>query len=224
VFYFTPHKKWYLIFQMTDKTRQPPYFPAFATTTTLADPDSWSKPVALVTAKPSGAKAWLDFWVIAADQHAYLFFTSLDGKMWRMQTRLVDFPSGWGAAEVALTGDVFEASHTYRLKGTNQYLTLIEAQKSAPGWRYYKAFLADRLDGAWRELPAFASLANVKDRGAHWTDSFSHGELLRAGVDEKLEVDPAHLRLLIQGVLDCDKAGKPYGQIPWRLGLLESKP
>ena len=56
---------------------------------------------------------------------------------------------------------------------------------------------------------------------AHWTDSFSHGELLRAGCDERLEVDPARLRFLFQGVLDRDKRGKRYGDIPWRLGLLE---
>ena len=49
----------------------------------------------------------------------------------------------------------------------------------------------------------------------------SHGELLRAGSDEKLEVDPANLRFLFQGVLEKDRQGKGYGEIPWKLGLLE---
>jgi hypothetical protein len=44
---------------------------------------------------------------------------------------------------------------------------------------------------------------------------------LRIGRDEKLEVDPANLRFLFQGVLEKDHQGKPYGEIPWRLGLLE---
>jgi len=49
----------------------------------------------------------------------------------------------------------------------------------------------------------------------------SHGELLRDGCDEHLEVDPARLRFLFQGVLDRHRQGKSYGQIPWRLGMLE---
>ncbi len=126
---------------------------------------------------------------------------------------------------IALTGDIFEASHTYRLKGLNQYLTLVEAQ-NGHGWRYYKAYLADKLDGPWQPLAAekdraFASMQNVKPVGVKWTDVISHGEFLRAGCDEKLEVDPANLRFLFQGVPDEDRQGKGYGEIPWRLGLLE---
>jgi hypothetical protein len=34
-------------------------------------------------------------------------------------------------------------------------------------------------------------------------------------------VDPADLRMLFQGVTDRARAGKPYGQIPWRLAMLE---
>jgi hypothetical protein len=42
----------------------------------------------------------------------------------------------------------------------------------------------------------------------------------RAGNDQRLEVDPDDLRFLFQGVLDKDRKGKVYGQIPWRLGIL----
>jgi len=48
-------------------------------------------------------------------------------------------------SELALQAGVFEASHTYRLKGLGKYLTVIEEN----GRRYYKAYLADRLDGKW---------------------------------------------------------------------------
>ena len=49
--------------------------------------------------------------------------------------------------------DLFEGGCTYRIKGTSQYLTLIEAADER--WkRYYKAFVADRLDGAWRPFAA----------------------------------------------------------------------
>jgi hypothetical protein len=57
--------------------------------------------------------------------------------------------------------------------------------------------------------------------GARWSDSVSHGELLRAVYDEKMEVHPATLHFLYQGVADRDRAGKEYGEIPWRLGILE---
>lgn len=224
VFYFRPHQRWYLICQAADKTWTPNYRPAFATTTRLDDPASWSRLTPLDVNKPLQAKAWLDFWIIADDQHAYLFFTSLDGKMWRARTPLDKFPQGWSEPVLALEGDIFEASHTYKLRGTNQYLTLVEAQ-NGHGWRYYKAYVADKLDGLWKPLAAtrdhaFASLRNVI-QPIHWTDSISHGELLRAGVDERLEVDPKHLRFVFQGVLDRDRQGLPYGQIPWKLGLLE---
>lgn len=233
VFYFTPQKQWYLICQAADESWQPKYQPAWSRTAEVASPDSWSKltplfggqPFGFAQGRPANVKAWLDFWVICNEGKAYLFFTSLDGKMWRAETPLAEFPSGWSTPVVALEGDVFEASHTYRLAGMDKYLTLIEAQ-GGHGWRYYKAYLADRLDGAWNPLAAdkdkaFASMLNVQQPQGRWTDVISHGELLRAGYDQKLEADPDNLRFVFQGVLDQQRAGKAYGQIPWRLGILQ---
>ncbi len=223
VFYFTSRKNWYIIYQVIDKTRKPALQPAYSKSPDIADPNSWTKPELLFSAQPENVKAWIDFWVICDAERAHLFFTSLDGRMWRCETKLSDFPHGWSRPDVALQGDVFEASHTYRLKGIDKFLTIIEAQ--AEGRRYYKAYLAETLDGPWSPLAAtrdkpFASPVNARDAAAHWTDSFSHGELLRDGLDQSLTVDPADIRLLFQGVSDEDKAGKTYGQIPWRLGML----
>lgn len=225
VFFFRPHKKWYLICQASDKAWSPEYQPAFATAKDLADPRAWSRLTPLFGRKPKNINNWLDFWVICDERHAYLFFTSNDGKMWRSRTPLDQFPKGWSEPVVALQGDVFEASHTYRLKGRERYLTLIEAQ-NGHGWRYYKAYTADRLDGPWQPLVAtrdraFASLRNMTQPAKRWTDAISHGELIRTGVDERLEVAPAHLRFVFQGVLDAERHGKIYGAIPWRLGILE---
>lgn len=230
VFYFRPHKKWYLICQAASDAWEPKYRPAFATTETIGDPTSWSKLKPLME-KPAGSKGWIDFWVICDERHAYLFYTSNDGHMWRCRTELAKFPAGWSPPELALEGDIFEASHTYRLQpsagGSAKYLTIVEAQ-NGHGWRYYKAYTADRLDGAWKPLAAtrdeaFASLKNVT-QADRWTDSVSHGELIRASSDERLEIDPTRLRFLIQGCLDKDRGSKPYGQIPWRLGMLEQTP
>jgi hypothetical protein len=225
VFYFTPHKRWYLICQASDPSWQPNYQPAFATTETIGDPNSWSKLTPLYGYKPANLKGWIDFWVICDDAKAHLFFTSNDGRMWRSETKLADFPRGWSEPTLALQADIFEASHTYKLADRNQYLTLVESEHGH-GWRYYKAYIADRLDGAWSSLAAtkdeaFASLRNVEQPAGHWTDAISHGELLRTGTDEHLEVDPTNLRFLFQGVADEDRRGKQYGEIPWKLGLLE---
>ena len=91
--------------------------------------------------------------------------------------------------------------------------------------RYYKAYLADRLEGPWRPLAdrreqPFAGLANIH-QNREWTTNISHGELFRSGVDETMEVDPAGLRMLFQGAGDAEYRGNPYGKIPWRLGILE---
>jgi len=227
VFYFTPHRRWYLVHQVIDQSRLPALQPAFSTSVTIDDPGSWSPPQLLFSKQPSSVKAWIDFWVICDDAKAHLFFTSNNGLMWRAETRLADFPGGWNEPAVVLRDDIFEASHTYRLKGSNQFLTVIEAQ-GENGRRYYKAYLADRLDGGWKPLAAtrenpFASAANVRETASHWTDSISHGELLRSGHDEHLEIDPTDLRFLFQGVSDPRRSGKKYGEIPWELGLLEAR-
>lgn len=224
VFYFRPHGKWYLVCQASDPSWSPEYQPAFSTTDDVGDPESWA-PLAPMFGRKPDVNAWLDFWLICNEDRAHLFFTSLDGKMYRSSTSFDAFPLGWSDPVVALEGDVFEASHTYRLKDRDEYLTVIEAQGNSP-WRYFKAYTAKQLDGPWTPLESgearwFATTRNVLQTDDHWTDSISHGELLRAGFDERLEVDSSDFRVVFQGVLEEDREGKVYGEIPWRLGLLE---
>ncbi len=225
IFYFTPHKKWYLVFQLEDKSRDIPYGPCYSTTDDITDPASWTLPTPFYSKKPDNVSGWLDFWVISDHTRVYLFFTSLKGIMWRAETKLEDFPAGFGRPEVALHGDIYEASHTYRLKGLDKFLTVVEARSGR--LRYCKAFMADRLDGQWTPLAAmkdkpFASLLNVQFTGSHrWTDSISHGELIRDGYDQTIEVDPANLRFLFQGINSKEMKGRRYGEITWQLGILE---
>jgi hypothetical protein len=237
VFYFEPQRKWYLIYQALDENRKVKLQPVFSTSTNFAAPQSWSAPVFLYPAHPDNVEGWIDFWVICDDAKAHLFFTSNNGKLWRAETKLADFPFGWSKPAVVLRADIFEASHTYRVKGThpqplqgeerNQYLTIVEAVGEGSR-RYYKAYVADRLDGEWKPLAAtaekpFAGPGNVRFDGPQWTDSFSHGELLRTGCDQRMEVDPANLTFLYQGVSDATRRGKKYGDISWRLGLLKAE-
>jgi len=226
VFYFRPQQQWVLLYQVGEPTRKLQLQPAFSTTKNIADPDSWS-PAQLLFPKedPQGVKAWIDFWVICDEKRAYLFFTSLDGHLWRMWTALSDFPRGFDYCELALQADIFEAAHLYRIVGENRYLAIIEAQGKA-GHRYYKAYTAACLDGDWKPLAdteeqPFAGAANVQSPEPAWADNISHGELLRAGTDETCAVNPPPFQFLIQGVTEREKSGKKYGEIPWRLGLLQ---
>jgi hypothetical protein len=225
VFYFTPHQQWYLVYQMGVPTSKKMWV-AYSTTTEIADPTSWTPAKPMLDGGPDDPRTvgGLDYWIICDEERAYLFYTSLNGKMWRLWTDLDDFPSGFGHCEVALNAKIFEASHTYRIKGTNKYLTVIEEN----GRRFYKAYLADRLDGAWRPIAdtpeqPFAGWTNVQPaEGVEaWTDNISHGELIRDSHDQTLTIDPANWQFLFQGMFDRDKAKKGYGQFQWRLGLLK---
>jgi enterochelin esterase-like enzyme len=223
VFYFAPQKQWYLIYQSQQ--------PTFSTTTDIAQPQTWSKPQNFFAEQPKSVVAgWLDYWVICDETHAYLFFTDDNGRFYRSRTTVADFPKGFDEPVVVMQEkerrDLFEASCTYRIKGTNQYLTLIEAANEK--WtRYFKAFIADRLDGEWRPLAAewgnsFADATRVRmeDGSKLWSDHISHGELLRDGYDQTMTIDPANLVLLYQGLPHDLPLIKEYNLLPWELGLL----
>ena len=227
VFFYRPHDRWYLIYQVGIPGRQKLQV-AYSTTRDIDDPHSWTPARPILDGGPTDPRrqGGLDFWIIADRRRVHLFFTTLDGRMWRMWTTPEAFPRGFRNLQLALQGNFFEASHTYHLKGRNEYLTIIEAK----GKRYYQAYLADRLEGPWRPVAAsratpFAGSSNVApdDGVPPWTDNISHGELLRAAADERLLVDPSRLRMIFQGLRESDKKGLPYGRFPWKLGLLRPR-
>ena len=223
IFWFEPHRKWYLIYQAEDQTRGLKYGPCYSTNDDITKPGDWTLPRPLY-AVPEGEKAGLDFWVICNDTKAYLFFTSLDGRMWRAETDLASFPNdGWTKPKVALKADIFEASHTYKVAGQDRYVTVVEAQGNQR--RYFKAFEAASLDGEWKPVAAtpdkpLVSPMNVVNQEESWATSYSHGEFIRKGRDQKLVIDSKNLQLLFQGANDNEYRKRSYGQIPWRLGLL----
>jgi len=229
VFYFAPQSKWYLIFQSGQ--------PQYSTNDDISKPEAWTQPVNFYAGDPPGYTAnrgnggWLDFFVICDDANCHLFFTDDDGEMFRSQTALGDFPGGFGDATVAIQGvkeTVFEGSMTYRLKGRNAYLTLVEAF-GPTGNRFFRSFVSSSLDGVWTPFAAdwtnpFAGKPNVTFAdGVAWTNDISHGELIRAGYDQKLELDPTNLQFLYQGA-DPTMTNIEYSQIPWKLALLTQTP
>lgn len=224
VFYFSPHQKWYLVYQAGMPGGKKMWV-AYSTTTTIDDPSSWTQAKPMLDGGDSDPRTigGLDYWIVCDDQRAYLFFTSLNGKMWRMWTPLEDFPNGFDHCEIALEAKIFEASHTYRIKGTDRFLTLIEQK----GRRYFKAYVADRLDGEWSPIAdtaknPFAGWNNIQPaKGVTaWTDNVSHGELIRDSNDQTLTVDPSNLEFVFQGMMEADKTKNNYGKFLWRIGKL----
>jgi hypothetical protein len=219
LFYFTPHKKWYLVFQA-----QPPQY---CTTEDISKPQTWTAPQNFFDRQVRLPRLPIDYHVICDDTHAYLFFTGDDGNFYRSRTRIEDFPQGMSDPEIAIKDrrdSLFEASITYKIKGTNTYLTVIEALSPA---RYYRAWTSDRLDGPWTPVPGadswqtpFAGINNVtfEDGVTPWTRDISHGELIRDGYDERMILDPSNLQLLYQG-RDPASGGR-YELLPYQLGLL----
>lgn len=228
VFYFEPHKLWYLVYQV-GVADQKKMWVAYSTTKDINDPTSWTQAAPMLDGGKDDPRevGGLDYWIICDDARAHLFITSNNGKMWRLSTTLEQFPKGFDNCELALEGKIFEASHTYKLKGMDKYLAVIEEN----GQRYFKAYVADKLDGKWTPVAdsftqPFASAQNVQPAAGVtlWADNISHGELIRDGIDQTLTVDPENLQFLFQGVLQEEKRGLPYGRIPWRLGLLSPLP
>jgi len=223
IFYFEPQKLWYLVYQSQH--------PTYSTTTDLSKPETWTKPQSFFEGTPkSVVEGWLDYFVICDDTHAYLFFTDDHGRFYRSRTKLADFPRGFDEPVVVLqekvARELFEGGCTYHIKGTNQYLTLIEAGNE--NWtRYYKAFIADGLDGEWRPLAAewgnsFADDTRVRSQDGKplWSKGISHGELLRDGYDQTLTIDPANLNLLYQGLHPGWDPKLNYVRLPYQLGVL----
>jgi enterochelin esterase-like enzyme len=220
VFFFRPHNKWYLIYQSQH--------PQYSTADDLSKPETWTRPEDFYEGRPDGLpRLPIDYWIICDDTHAYLFFTGDNGKVYRSRTTLEEFPKGMSDPETVINETretVFEGSMTYKIKGTDKYLTLVEGLGPS---RYYRAYLADRLDGEWTPIPGadtyespFAGPNNVTfaEGVERWTSDISHGELLRDGNDETLTIDPNNMQMLYQG-RDPESGGE-YHALPYRLGLL----
>ncbi|HTV18930.1 MAG TPA: non-reducing end alpha-L-arabinofuranosidase family hydrolase, partial [Polyangiaceae bacterium] len=205
--------------------------PMYSTTDDLSKPETWTRPAPFYASEPAilGADGWLDYWVICDDTDCHLFFSNDHGRWYRSQTRLADFPSGFGDPEIVMedaeAGRLFEASNVYKVSGTNRYLALIEAFDQSSNWRrYFRSWTAESLRGPWQPLQdsggaPFAGPSNVAFEAPAWAGDISHGEMLRNGHDQTLTIDACDLRFLYQAY-DPTFQSDDYNAIPWRLGLL----
>lgn len=137
-----------------------------------------------------------------------------------MTTAIADFPAGFHDPKVVMS-PIIEAAHVYRVQGAStRYQMLFEIADGA--LRKYGLATAGALAGPWRiESTDYAAGRQLSfDFPAqHWTDEVSHGELLRSGNDERLEVAEHPVQFLIQGMRSVQHQGD-YPALPWRLGLI----
>jgi hypothetical protein len=214
VFYFEPHKKWYLIYQWGAK---------YSTNSDISKPSEWSAPKTLLN---NGLGNGIDYWVICDDNFCSLFFSGDDGKLYRSKVSIDNFPNFSGYEVVMsdpVAGHLFEASNVYKVDGTNKYLLLVEAY----GPRYFRSWTSTSLDGPWTPLAdtqsnPFAGAANVTFSGTKWTDDISHGEMIRSGYNQKMTINACDMEYLYQGV-DPHSGVSDYNELPYKLGLIKAK-
>jgi hypothetical protein len=225
VFYFAPQNLWYLVYQTGDNA-------AYSTTTTIADPASWTAPKTFyaggmpqIIRDNIGSGYWVDFWNVCDSAKCYLFSSDDNGHLYRSETTVANFPNGFTNTVIAMSDSarypLWEASTVYKVAGGNQYLLVVEAIGSAG--RYFRSWTAPAITGPWTALAdtqaaPFAGANNVTFDGTAWSQDISHGEMIRNGVDQTLTIDPCHLQYLYQG--KDPAATDSYNLLPWRLGLL----
>ncbi|EFL21657.1 endo-1,4-beta-xylanase A [Streptomyces himastatinicus ATCC 53653] len=224
VFYFAPQNKWYLVYQTGNAS--------YSTNSDISNPNGWSAPKNFYSAMPDiikqniGNGYWVDMWVICDSANCYLFSSDDNGHLYRSQTTLAQFPNGFTNTVIAAQDSnkyaLFEASNIYKVQGSNQYLLIVEAIGS-DGKRYFRSWTSSSIAGSWTQLAAseanpFARANNTAFPAGAWTKDISHGELIRAGTDQTLTINPCQLQYLYQGM--NPNAGGDYNTLPWRLGLL----
>jgi len=165
----------------------------------------------------------IDFFVICDNTTCYLFFSNDGGSWFRTSTSKSNFPSGWGGFTTVMKSSnqytYFEASWVYKLINQEIYFAGIEGIGS-DGTRYYQTFTTNSLSGSWTELTSDFASHNNAQYAQKWNNGISHGELIRAGYDELLELNPCGIKFLYQGV--SPSANGPYETLPYKLGLLTS--
>jgi hypothetical protein len=205
VFWFESKGKWYLIFQSGLGA-------SYSTNTDVGDPNGWT------TVQSMGFSDGIDFWCISNGTYVYCFYSAQDGsyRIKRRYTSVANFPTGWSYASVAAT-DTFEAPCVYKNKADGKYYMLTEDIS-----RHYELWSTRGLGGTWTKVSEnWASKDNLIDNADHWTDQVSHGEILRSGTNERMEIDNInHCQFLIQGVVDGSYGS--YGDIPYDLGLMRN--
>ena len=224
VFYFEPQGLWYLVYQDGNA--------AYSTNPDITDPGGWTAPQHFYPSMPQiiedniGDGYWVDMWVTCDEADCHLFSSDDNGHLYRSETPVGNFPDGMSDPVMAMQDSdrtaLFEAANVYKIAGSDRYLILVEAFDDG-GTRYFRSWTATDIAGPYTPLAdsrsnPFADTSNVVFPGGQWTNDISHGEMIRSGIDQRLEIEPCRMQYLYQGVEPG--TGLPYDDLPWRLGLL----
>jgi hypothetical protein len=207
VFWFDAKGKWYLIYQSGLGA-------TFSTNTNIGNPGGWAP------GQSMGFTDGIDFWCISDGTNVYCFYSPMDGShvIKRRSTTVANFPYNWSAATIVAT-DTFEAPHAYKNNADGKYYMMIEDLG-----RYFELWTADSPGGTWTKIEEqWAHKNKLVYNADHWTDQVSHGEIIREGTNEKLEIyDIDRCEILIQGVVNGNYGD--YGNIPYDLGIIRHCP
>ncbi|HVV17293.1 MAG TPA: non-reducing end alpha-L-arabinofuranosidase family hydrolase [Polyangia bacterium] len=226
LFYFTPKNLWVITYQWGFK---------YATTTDPTMPSTWSSPKTLLIGDPTtggGGTGPIDQTVICDGTSCYLFFAGDNGHVYRASMPIENFPGAFSNATSIMSdtqANLFEAVQVYSVKGTGQYLMIVEAMGS--GGRYFRAFTATSLGGTFTAMPGasteakpFAGKSNVTFSGDNaWTNDISHGDIVRNDPAETMLIDACNLQFLYQG-FDKTVRASNYSLVPYRPALLTLVP
>jgi hypothetical protein len=219
IFYFAPKDIWVLAYQWGFK---------YATSTTPDVPSSWSATQPLINYNPDATDdrgtGPIDQTIICDDASCYIFYNDDAGGIYRGSMPIEQFPGKFTNDQLIIdepTSLIFEGIQVYSIKGSDEYLMLVENN----GVRAFRAWTANDLGGEWTLLEGadtteqpFAGENNVTWPDGKWTRDISHGDLVREDPSEKMTIDPCNLQFLYQG---RDPNQTPsYIDWPYRPGLL----
>jgi hypothetical protein len=205
VFYCEAKGQWYLVYQSGQGA-------TYSTNSDVGNPNGWS------AGRSMFSGSYLDYWIIREGNTMYIFYAPGDDSrtIKRRSTSVSNFPSGWGGESTVAT-NTFEGLAVYKNNADGQYYMVVEDIN-----RHFELWRASSPGGSFTKLSEeWAHRDDLIYEADHWTDQVSHGEILRAGTNEYMEVNNLDdCTIIFQGVPDGNYG--EYWQIPYDIGTMRN--